>query len=124
MTEFWAVSATASAAWMVPATTSPGGKPVTALPGLTPTSPLIVLGTGIGHGRAAQHGEALRRPERRRGLRRGGRGAAEERGESDADHETPALRFMLIVPSLTVTFTPGVHESVTVARNRRTAVQF
>jgi len=28
---------------MVPDTTSPGGKPVTAAPGLTPRSPVIVL---------------------------------------------------------------------------------
>jgi hypothetical protein len=35
----WACSATASAACWVPLTTCPGGKPVTALPGLTPKSP-------------------------------------------------------------------------------------
>lgn len=36
-----APAATGSAAWIVPFT-FPGGKPVTAIPGLTPRSPLIV----------------------------------------------------------------------------------
>jgi hypothetical protein len=35
----WACSATASATCWVPLITSPGGKPVTELPGLTPKSP-------------------------------------------------------------------------------------
>jgi len=39
-----ACSATASAAWLVPPTTVPGGKPVTALPGLTPRSPVTMVG--------------------------------------------------------------------------------
>ena len=39
----WACKATASAAWMVPLT-MPGGKPGTAVPGMTPRSPLIVVG--------------------------------------------------------------------------------
>jgi hypothetical protein len=30
--------------WMVPSLTMPGGNPVTAVPGLTPRSPSIVLG--------------------------------------------------------------------------------
>jgi len=38
-----ACAATASAAWIVPPITVPGGKPVTAVPGLTPTSPWRVL---------------------------------------------------------------------------------
>jgi len=37
----WACFAVASAAWMVPLVTTPGGKPVTAVPGLTPKSPEI-----------------------------------------------------------------------------------
>ncbi len=37
----WACFAVASAAWMVPLFTTPGGKPVTAVPGLTPKSPEI-----------------------------------------------------------------------------------
>jgi hypothetical protein len=40
----WAWAATASAAWIVPPVTIPGGKPVTALPGLTPRLPLTVVG--------------------------------------------------------------------------------
>lgn len=44
MTSFWAWSATASSAWMVPPKTMPGGKPVTALPGLTPRSPVTMVG--------------------------------------------------------------------------------
>jgi len=39
----WAWSATASALCCVPRST-PGGKPVTALPGLSPRSPVMVLG--------------------------------------------------------------------------------
>src|ERR1700692_4613150 len=35
--------ATASLLWIAPPTTTPGGKPVTALPGLTPTLPLTVV---------------------------------------------------------------------------------
>src|SRR3977135_492886 len=35
--------ATASLLWIAPPTTMPGGKPVTALPGLTPTLPLTVV---------------------------------------------------------------------------------
>lgn len=38
----WAWAAVASAAWMVPLTT-PGGKPVTAEPGLTPRSPVTTV---------------------------------------------------------------------------------
>ena len=41
--EFCAAAAVASAACIVPDTTTPGGKPVTELPGLTPRSPVIVL---------------------------------------------------------------------------------
>jgi len=40
----WACFAVASAAWMVPLFTSPGGKPVTAVPGLTPRSPEMIEG--------------------------------------------------------------------------------
>ena len=40
----WAVPATASALCMVPLVTLPGGNPVTALPGLTPRFPLMMLG--------------------------------------------------------------------------------
>jgi len=40
----WAWAATASASWNTPLITVPGGNPVTELPGLTPRSPLIVLG--------------------------------------------------------------------------------
>jgi hypothetical protein len=40
----WAVPATASATCMVPLITVPGGNPVTALPGLTPRFPLMMLG--------------------------------------------------------------------------------
>ncbi len=40
----WAPAATASAAWITPLLTIPGGKPVTAVPGLTPTSPLMTEG--------------------------------------------------------------------------------
>src|ERR1700722_11084146 len=40
----WACRATASALWMVPLDTTPGGNPVTAVPGLTPTLPLMTLG--------------------------------------------------------------------------------
>ena len=40
----WAPFATPSAWWMVPPVTMPGGNPVTAVPGLTPRSPLMVLG--------------------------------------------------------------------------------
>src|SRR3972149_7682067 len=40
----WAWSATASAACVAPAVRLPGGKPVIALPGLTPRSPKIVVG--------------------------------------------------------------------------------
>src|SRR6185312_6200181 len=39
-----ACAATASAEWMVPLLTTPGGKPVTAVPGLTPRSPEIIEG--------------------------------------------------------------------------------
>jgi hypothetical protein len=39
----WACPATASALWMAPFT-MPGGNPVTAVPGLTPRSPLMTLG--------------------------------------------------------------------------------
>jgi len=39
-----ACAATASASWMTPLLTVPGGNPVIAVPGLTPRSPLIVLG--------------------------------------------------------------------------------
>jgi len=39
----WAWAATVSVAWMVPGgTKTPGGNPVIAVPGLTPTSPKIV----------------------------------------------------------------------------------
>src|SRR5215210_7667959 len=41
-TSLWAPEATASVAWMIPPDTTPGGKPVTALPGLTPRSPLTL----------------------------------------------------------------------------------
>ncbi len=41
---FWACNATASAAWIVPPTTVPGGKPVIAVPGLTPRSPTRTVG--------------------------------------------------------------------------------
>src|SRR4051812_524037 len=44
VTSFCAWSATASAAWIVPPLTMPGGKPVTAVPGLTPRSPVMTLG--------------------------------------------------------------------------------
>src|SRR5436305_4759117 len=40
---FWACMATASLLWIAPPTMTPGGKPVTALPGLTPTLPLTVV---------------------------------------------------------------------------------
>src|SRR3972149_6905138 len=40
----WAWSATASAACVAPAVKLPGGKPVIALPGLTPRLPKIVVG--------------------------------------------------------------------------------
>jgi hypothetical protein len=40
----WACSATASATCWVPLITVPGGKPVTAVPGLTPRSPETVVG--------------------------------------------------------------------------------
>jgi hypothetical protein len=40
----WAVAATPSALCIVPLNTWPGGKPVTAVPGLTPRSPLMLLG--------------------------------------------------------------------------------
>jgi len=40
----WAPAATPSAECMVPSVTIPGGNPVTAVPGLTPRSPLIALG--------------------------------------------------------------------------------
>ena len=40
----WACAATASAWWMTPPVTRPGGNPVTAVPGLTPISPLTRLG--------------------------------------------------------------------------------
>ena len=40
----WAPFATPSALCMVPLDTMPGGNPVTAVPGLTPRSPLIALG--------------------------------------------------------------------------------
>jgi hypothetical protein len=40
----FAASAVASAAWMVPALTTPGGNPVTAVPGLTPRLPRTVDG--------------------------------------------------------------------------------
>jgi len=43
VTSLCACSATASAAWLVPITI-PGGKPVTALPGLTPRSPVTTVG--------------------------------------------------------------------------------
>jgi len=43
VTESWAASAVASAACIVPDTTIPGGKPTTALPGLTPRSPVMML---------------------------------------------------------------------------------
>src|SRR5712664_1484962 len=36
--------ATASPAWIVPPVTVPGGKPVTAVPGLTPKSPVMIVG--------------------------------------------------------------------------------
>src|SRR4029079_715059 len=41
--EFWAASAAALATWIVPVTT-PGGKPVTAVPGLRPRSPVTIVG--------------------------------------------------------------------------------
>ena len=40
---FWAASEVALAAWIVPFTI-PGGKPATAVPGLTPRSPLTTVG--------------------------------------------------------------------------------
>src|ERR1700685_4193058 len=40
----WAPPATPSALWIVPLDTMPGGNPVTAVPGLTPRFPLMVLG--------------------------------------------------------------------------------
>src|ERR1700709_410714 len=40
---FCACMATASLLWIAPPTMTPGGKPVTALPGLTPTLPLTVV---------------------------------------------------------------------------------
>ena len=40
----WAPAATPSALCIVPLDTMPGGNPVTAVPGLTPRSPLMVLG--------------------------------------------------------------------------------
>ena len=45
VTSLCACKATASAAWIVAGgTTIPGGKPVTALPGLTPRSPVTMVG--------------------------------------------------------------------------------
>lgn len=41
---FCACSATASATCIAPPVTVPGGKPVTALPGLTPRSPFTTVG--------------------------------------------------------------------------------
>src|SRR5687768_15825888 len=41
--EFCAAAAVASPAWIVPVTI-PGGKPTTAFPGLTPRSPLTIVG--------------------------------------------------------------------------------
>ncbi len=43
VTSFCACKATASVVWVVP-TMVPGGKPVTALPGLTPRSPVTMVG--------------------------------------------------------------------------------
>ena len=40
----WAPAATPSALCIVPLDTVPGGNPVTAVPGLTPRSPLMLLG--------------------------------------------------------------------------------
>src|SRR4051794_821937 len=40
----WAWAATASAAWIVPPVTTPGGKPLTAEPGLTPRLPVTRVG--------------------------------------------------------------------------------
>src|ERR1700722_6426234 len=40
----WAPAATPSALCIVPLLTMPGGNPVTAVPGLTPRSPLMLLG--------------------------------------------------------------------------------
>jgi hypothetical protein len=42
-TAAWAAKAAASAVWIVPDATIPGRKPVTALPGLTPRSPVTTL---------------------------------------------------------------------------------
>ena len=103
VTEFWADSATASAAWIVPQTTSPGGKPVTALPGLTPRSPVTTRRTGIGHRRAAQHREALRRTERRRRLRQRRRGAAENAASPALATRRTHLRFIVTLPSVAIT---------------------
>lgn len=41
---FWACAATASAECITPFVMTPGGNPVIAVPGLTPTSPLMALG--------------------------------------------------------------------------------
>src|ERR1700730_5657275 len=47
VTSLCACSETASAVWIVPAVRCPGGNPVTALPGLTPTLSLLMVGPGL-----------------------------------------------------------------------------
>jgi hypothetical protein len=43
----WAWAVTESAAWIDPPITIPGGKPVTALPGLTPRLPFTIVGVAV-----------------------------------------------------------------------------
>ena len=43
----WAAVAVASPAWIVPPVTVPGGKPVTAVPGLTPKSPVMTVAPAL-----------------------------------------------------------------------------
>ena len=55
-----ACDATASFAWSVPLVTPPGGKPVIAVPGLTPTFPMMAVAPRIGHCRRTKDRETLR----------------------------------------------------------------
>jgi len=54
---------------MIPPVTLPGGKPVTAVPGLTPKSPVMTVGPVLVTVEAPKNRKGLRRPQWRRRLR-------------------------------------------------------
>src|SRR5947209_10345679 len=70
---------------MMPHDTTPGGKPVTALPGLTPQVAADIGPAGVGHRGAGEDGETRRRAKTHRCLRGTGSARADsERADPEA----------------------------------------